>query len=159
MFPLMRLPLVLVACCFTVITSAQQAAVATGGEAGGTGTLSYSVGQPAYTTVSAPGGTLQQGVQQPYAVLPTSLATDTEGKLLLTAFPNPASHLITVHANTILSPDASAQVVAADGKLVLQQRLTGVDSQLDLQALAAGSYTLRVLDHDRLLGSFTILKR
>ncbi len=151
--PFLPLLLLLAAPCL-----AQRNTTASGGEATGGGTVSYSVGQPAYTAVAGTGGTVQQGVQQAYTVLPTALNPGPDGQLLLTAFPNPASDLITVHANTILSPDAIAQVVAADGNLVLQQRLTGVDNQLDLQALAAGSYTLSVLDHDRVLGRFTLIK-
>lgn len=140
-------------------TQAQQALTAAGGEATGSGgSTGYTVGQVAYTTNSATSGSVAQGVQQPYTVLPTSLQTGPDGLLLLTAFPNPATDLLTLHTNTMTSPSAEARLFASDGSIVRQKVLEGSDTAFDLKNVAVGKYTLIVRDGDRPLGSFTVIK-
>jgi uncharacterized membrane protein HdeD (DUF308 family) len=73
----------------------------------------------ALRTAAPPGYLVQPVISLAIGAL---LALWPEGslRLLLTAFPNPASHLITVHANTILSPAAVARLFGPDGKLVIE---------------------------------------
>jgi hypothetical protein len=138
---------------------AQQAAAAAGGQASGSGgSTSYTVGQVANSTHSAASGSIAQGVQQPYSVLPTSLETGPDGLLLLTAFPNPTTDVLTLHTNTLTSPAAEARLYAVDGSLVRQQVLEGTDTSFDLKNLALGKYTLVVRDGDRPLGTFSVIK-
>jgi hypothetical protein len=159
MFPLRRTQLALLFSCHTLVASAQQGTMAAGGEAGGTGgSLSLSAGQVAWTTAGGSGGTLQQGVQQAYQVIPTALQTGTDGQLLLTAFPNPASDQLTIHANTVLSPLAEATLLNAEGRLVRKLVLKGSDTLLDMGGLATGTYHLEVRDGERPLGRFNVIK-
>ena len=61
---------VLIAFClfgYGTAIQAQEAVAAAGGEATGSGgTVSYTIGQINYTTNTGAGGTITQGVQQPY---------------------------------------------------------------------------------------------
>lgn len=145
---------------FSLTTAqAQQAVGAAGGDATASGgSVSFTVGQVAYTASGTPSGSLSEGVQQPWTVLPTALQTGPDGQLLLTAFPNPAADVLTLHTNTLVSPSAEARLFAADGSLVRQQVLEGPDTSFDLKGLALGKYTLVVRDGDRPLGTFSVIK-
>jgi hypothetical protein len=159
MFPFRRLPILLALSCCSLLAMAQQGTVATGGDATGSGgSLSLSAGQAVWTTADGQGGTVQQGVQQPYLVIPTSLQPGPDGQLLLTAYPNPSSDQLSIHANTVLSPLAEALLFTAEGKLVLRKVLDGTDTTLDLKPLAAGTYLLEVQDGERPLGKFNVIK-
>jgi hypothetical protein len=160
MSPLLRLSTLLALCTCSLIAMAQQGTVASGGDATGSGgSVSHSTGQAVWTTADGQGGTVQQGVQQPYLVIPTSLQPGPDGKLLLTAYPNPSSDELSIHANTVLSPLAEALLYTAEGRLVLRKVLDGTDTTLDLKALAAGTYHLAVQDGERPLGKFNVIKR
>ncbi len=53
----------------TAICMSQEAVTATGGEASGSnGTVSYTVGQVGYSVKTGGGGSVLEGVQQPYEI-------------------------------------------------------------------------------------------
>lgn len=143
----------------TVVSAyAQQAVLPAGGEAiGSGGSVSYSVGQVAYTTNGSSSGTLTQGVQQPYEVIATSLEEEHNGQLMATAFPNPASSLINIHLQSMVD-NGNYRLVDGLGQLVLQGRLGGTDDTIDMAALPAASYTLLLFRSDTPIGSFTVIK-
>jgi len=63
--------MLLLTACFTGV-SAQEAVLATGADAAGSGgKVSYSVGQIAYTSQTGSNGSVTQGVQQPYEIFAT----------------------------------------------------------------------------------------
>ena len=81
---------------FTLFSAnAQQATVTSGGNATGTGgTSSYSVGQIAYTIITGAGGSINQGVQQPYEFFTLGNDDFPEIQLTMTVYPNPTTSLI-----------------------------------------------------------------
>ena len=140
-----------------VYAHAQQAVLPTGGEATGTGgTVSYSIGQVAYTTTSSSTGTMTQGVQQPYEVIATSLVEESNGQLMATAFPNPASSLINIHLQSMVE-NGNYRLVDGLGQLVFQGRIGGTDETIDMATLPAASYTLLLFRSDTPIGSFTVI--
>jgi hypothetical protein len=68
----------------------QESIVVAGGSGTGTGgSASYSVGQIAYTSLPGSGGSVSQGIQQPYEIATLGNDEFTEISLLMTAYPNP----------------------------------------------------------------------
>ena len=68
---------------------AQEAPVASGGEATGSGgSVSYSIGQVSYLTNSGSGGTIGEGVQQPYEIQTLDVVENYKD-LSIVLFPNP----------------------------------------------------------------------
>lgn len=137
---------------------AQQAVVPAGGEATGTGgTVSYTTGQVTSATVSSSNGSVAQGVQQPYEVIATSLVQESNGQLLATAFPNPASSFINIHLQSMVD-QGNYRLMDALGQLVLQGRFGGTDDTLDLASLPAASYHLVLFTGAKPIGTFTVIK-
>ena len=75
--------------CGLTTLQAQQAVVASGGTATGSGTVSYSIGQVVYTTNSN-SGSVAQGVQQPYEISVLTGVKDAKDITLeFVVYPNP----------------------------------------------------------------------
>jgi hypothetical protein len=71
-----------------------QATIATvgGNSAGSGGSVSYTVGQISYSTVSGTNGSVAQGVQQPYEIsIVTAIINAVEINLECIVFPNPTN--------------------------------------------------------------------
>lgn len=137
---------------------AQQAVVPAGGEATGNGgTVSYTTGQVTSATVSSSNGSVAQGVQQPYEVIATSLVQESNGQLLATAFPNPASSFINIHIQSMVD-QGNYRLMDALGQLVLQGRFGGTDDTIDLASLPAASYHLVLFTGAKPIGTFTVIK-
>lgn len=60
-------------------------------------------------------------------------------------FPNPARDRITIRS---LAPLEHLQVMAPDGRVVLQRRLAGERAEVDLRGLAPGAYQVMVTGID-----------
>ena len=111
--------------CFSVNLFAQQANTSGGGNASGSGgTSSFSVGQINYTTNSGTGGTVSQGVQQPFEIYTLSGIDDAKDlSINLTAFPNPTVDYLTLSFESTSTKKLSYQLFDSNGKLVISQNL------------------------------------
>ena len=70
--------------------NAQQSVNASGGNGTGSGgSISYSVGQIDYVAITSAGGTVCQGVQQPFEIVVLGTSTFTNINLEMKAYPNP----------------------------------------------------------------------
>ena len=139
---------------------AQQSANAAGGDATGSGgSASYSLGQVVYTAVSGSSGTSNQGVQQPYEFFVTGI-TETPGiGLEVSAFPNPTPAILNlkIEGGKDLT-GMSYQLFDVTGKQLIARQVSANLSQIAMQNFASGTYMLRVLENQKTIQSFTIIK-
>ncbi|MBP6575179.1 MAG: T9SS type A sorting domain-containing protein [Flavobacteriales bacterium] len=76
----------------------------------------------------------------------------------LQAFPDPASSQITfMLASAIRSRSADLQVMAADGRLVHEEPMTGSSHQLDVRTWSSGTYHARVVSPSGVIAQCTFL--
>lgn len=130
---------------------AQQTTTSSGGNASGKGgSAAYSIGQIVYTTNTASGGTVSQGVQQPYEISVVSGIEEQGIDLSYTAYPNPTT------ANVVLKIDAtsvetrhalSLQYIVSDinGKQISQQPISGNQTIIPMEQLPAGTYFISIV--------------
>jgi len=141
---------------------AQQSANAAGGDATGNGgSASFSVGQVAYTYVAGSNASSNQGVQQPYEFFPdTGLGIDEEKdiSLSMSVFPNPTQVLVNLKVESGDFENFSFQLFDISGKLLLTQKISSELTIVPMQTLASGSYLLRVVDSQKELKSFKVIK-
>jgi hypothetical protein len=79
-----------------LITSAQQIISTGGGNASSSGgSVSFSIGQIAYTTVSGIAGSVSQGAQQAFEIFSVG-SNETALNISLIAFPNPTADNLTL---------------------------------------------------------------
>ena len=135
---------------------AQQSANASGGNATGIGgTSSYSVGQVAYTYNA---GSSNQGVQQPYEFFTTGIDENKDISLSMTVFPNPVQSTINLKVEGRNADNLSYVLYDVSGKQYLNQKITGALTQVPMQNLQSGSYVLQVVENQKTVKTFTIIK-
>ncbi len=147
---------------FTVMnSSAQEAVVASGGDASGTGgSVSYSVGQVVYTTNTGTGGSVMAGVQQPYEIsVPTALENTEDILLEFSAYPNPTTDVLTLRTGERDIENISYRLFDMNGKLIKAGRLTGPETPVNMQSLAPSVYFIKVIQNDKEIKTFKIIKK
>ena len=144
----------------TTASYAQRGNVASGGNASGSGgSVSYSVGQVAYRSVSGTNGNINQGVQQPFEIFALS-TTELDASFAAMLFPNPAS------VSVILSIDLIKEGAAFDfeltdvtGKRLRSGKATTNETIIDVEGLSEATYFLNVMDSGKRVKTFKLLKR
>jgi len=140
---------------------AQQATVATGGSASGSGgTASYSVGQTVYTTNIGSNGSSMQGVQQAFEISIVSGIDYFEITLQCIAFPNPTLHNLLLRIDELdLKSKLTASLFDVHGKLLSQQEITGIETTIEMEQYPAQLYFLKILKRDKEIKTFKIIKQ
>ena len=144
----------------TTYINAQDATDAAGGNASGPGgKVSYSIGEVAYTTNKDSGGTMTQGVQQPYEISIVTTIQKAEGiKLFYSVYPNPAMALVTLRIENYKSEDLAFQLFDVTGKLLESRKITGSETTVQFEKMAAAVYLLKVADLNKEIKTFKIIK-
>jgi hypothetical protein len=145
-------------CCYSNM-NAQQAIVATGGEAtGSNGNASYSIGQVVYTTNSGVNGSVIQGVQQPYEIS-TVLGTEVKSiNLQLLVFPNPSSDFITLEAKDYNFQTLNYQLYDVSGKVFINAETDKEITKIEIGNLPKAIYFLKITDNKKEVKTFKIIK-
>lgn len=141
---------------------AQEAVTTAGGEAssGGGGTASYSIGQVIYTTnTGTNGNSVAQGVQQPYEISVVTGIAEAKGiSLNVSAYPNPTTDYLTVKVESYETANLNFQLYDINGKLLQSVKATGLETQIETSQLVPANYFVKVLDHNKIIKTFKIIK-
>ena len=134
-----------------------------GGNATGSGgSVSYSVGQVFYTTVSGTNASVSEGVQQPYEIsVFTGLKDNTAIDLLYTVYPNPTSGKLTLKLDATTLPDVKSmiyQLYDVNGKLIRSDQLKEKETSIEMSDLNTSSYYLRIIKSKKVIKTFKITK-
>jgi len=152
----------------SVHLQAQETIPATGGDATGSGgSASYTVGQVAYTTVTGTGGTVSQGVQQPFEI---SVETGVEQKgidLQCVVYPNPVTDylMLNIDDNIVQTHgrasqrQLSYQLFDTKGQLISAEKITTAQTKIVTGNLTKGTYLLRVINDNEAIKTFKIIKK
>ncbi|NQT76401.1 MAG: T9SS type A sorting domain-containing protein [Bacteroidetes bacterium] len=140
---------------------AQEAILASGGDASGSGgSICYSVGQLAYTTHTGTNGySVAEGVQQPYEIqTPTGLEEAPGIQLECLAYPNPAKDHLTLKIDNYDNENLSYQLYDLQGNLLQNKKLTGFETTILIGKLIPASYFLKITDNQKEIKIFKIIK-
>jgi hypothetical protein len=134
---------------------AQENSVTAGGDASGKGgSVSFSVGQVFYTTVTAVAGSVSQGVQQAYEL---NLPPDTID-ININIYPNPTVDNVTLKIDSYLGRNLTYQLVDMVGKLCQIGRVYGPETLVAMEYLPASTYFLKVIENGKVIRIFKIIK-
>jgi len=150
----------LMLCLGTTALYAQQDVDAAGGDASGSGgSVSWSIGQVAYTYVSGSAGSSNQGVQQPYEFFfATGIDETKDISLSMTVFPNPTQAIVNLKIESQNIEDFTFQLYDIVGKKITGQTINDPLTVIPMQDLASGSYVLEVSSGGKAIKTFTIIK-
>jgi Secretion system C-terminal sorting domain len=138
---------------------AQKSVVASGGKATGTGgKVSYSVGQVAYTTASGTGGTVTQGVQQPFEIV--TLGTDNFPKITLSAsvYPNPTTSMLNLKIDNFNFENLQFYLSDVTGKQLQTEKIREAETTIQMENLPQAVYFLNVMNNNKTIKTFKIIK-
>jgi hypothetical protein len=146
---------------FGITLQAQNTIPATGGNATGTGgSVSYTVGQILYSTLTGTNGTVAQGVQQPYEIsVVTAIRNTEEINLECLVYPNPTNGLIKL---VFKSPDyenMSFRLYNINGVLLQDKKVESVETNISLENLSSSVYFLKIIKDNLEVKVFKIVKR
>lgn len=157
------LPKLFLAICMSICTislHAQTAISATGGNASGTsGTVSYTIGQVVYTTLSGTSGTITQGVQQPFEIMVmTALEEFKDIKLSSSVFPNPTTDNLTLKIGDYEIRNMSYWLIGINGNLIETKEILDAETQISMEHQVTGTYFLKVTSDGKELITYKIIK-
>jgi len=148
---------------FSLLTStialSQGAFTSSGGTAqSNSGSVSFSIGQIAYTSADGSNGSVNSGVQQAFEVLTTSGIEESTIHLHITAFPNPTVETLTLSVKDY-SDKLYFTLTDVNGKLILEGRVNNSQTAIPMKNLANGNYYLNVKSlEDKKIKTFQIIK-
>ena len=138
--------------------TSHQVLSATGGDASGSGgTVAYSVGQIVYTTNTGNTGSVAQGVEQAYEISSVGIK-ETALNISLSVFPNPTSDFLPLKVADYNNEALSYNLLDEQGKLVMNEQITNQDTQVAMSSLARGAYFINVLQANKKIQTFKIIK-
>ena len=144
----------------TQLARAQETLPVSGGEATGFGgSGSYTVGQVFYTTHKAAAGAVYQGVQQAFEIQTLSNPALITINLTAVTYPNPTKDFIILKITDTTLHNLRYTLFDINGKAIASSSITESSTQIQLKYLAIGAYVLKVIQKNKALKTFKILKQ
>ena len=140
---------------------AQQAILSASNNATGSdGFVSYSVGQVAFVTITGGGGTITEGVQQPYEILLMGGIEPGEGiKLVFLVYPDPAKTSVNLKFENHDFLNASYQLKNLNGVLLKYMKISNDETNIPMDDLVPATYFLTVFREEKALQTYKIIKK
>ena len=138
---------------------AQKIILSGGGEASGsTGSVSYSIGQIAFMTLTGTEGMVTEGVQQPYEILFNGL-NEPGLSLECSAYPNPATAFVKLKIENHEIKNLSYRLYTLNGLILKENLIKEKETIIPMDELMAGTYLLTVSENEIAVNSYKIIKK
>jgi hypothetical protein len=153
--------IIIAAFSFNIFALRGQETIATSGAdvTGSGGSVSYTIGQVAFSILSGTNGSVFQGVQQPYEISVVTAVENTEGITLdCIVYPNPTRNTIKL---SVRSPDFDNmcyRLFDLSGILIQEMKVEGEETVISMNDLVPSVYILRVIRNKKELKTFKIIK-
>lgn len=137
---------------------AQESINSSGGNAkSSSGSTSYSIGQLTYQTHSNANGAVSQGVQMSFEIqVVTSI--DELQNISLSAFPNPTTTYLDLVIDNEKLKNFSYQLFDMNGLSLLKAQIDAKETRIKTDQLSSAYYFLKVMDGNKEIKTFKIIK-
>ena len=139
---------------------AQETIPASGGDANGVGgSVSYTVGQLVYTSITGTENSMEQGVQQPYEI--SVIIGIDEGNvdyIEFNVYPNPVTDYLQLKVSEGRFENLSYQLYRSDGKLLQNKEIQSKETSVSMKDLTPGTYILKLAENRKAIKTFKIIK-
>jgi hypothetical protein len=143
---------------FCSALSAQQSINTAGGNSTGVvGNVSYSIGQVFYSSNNSASGSFTEGVQQTYTITSTSIPENAKIKSMM-IYPNPTNDNLIISVEKSEHENMNYRLFDFQGKLIQSGNIVNKETMLQIKDLSEASYFLDVIQEDRKLRTFKIIK-
>lgn len=152
---------ILFLCGFWIeVVQGQEAIPVTGGSAiGSGGSVSYTVGQNAFSAFSGNYGSIIQGIQQPYEIS-TVTRTENVSEMILNCiiYPNPTRSIISLSMESLECENIKFQLFDLNGILIREQKIESKEIDISMNNLSPSTYFLKVIKDKKAVKTFKIIK-
>jgi hypothetical protein len=145
---------------FCLNTTAQESVNTAGGNATGNGgTASFSAGQIVYQTHAGTGGSVAEGVQQPFEIwVVTSIEEATGITLNILTYPNPTKNFLTLEVRDFDPNGLTYQLFDMSGKMLKDELISDTHTRIDMTQLVPAVYFVRVIQSRKEIKTFKVIK-
>ena len=137
-----------------------QQVVATAGEqfSNINGSISYTVGEGVANTFTGGDQTLTQGFHQTTISIAVFKDSNVD-EFSMTAFPNPAIQTVTLKTDQDKISGMRYLMTDQGGKIIVQKKIESEETVIPVEQLPDGVYIIKILDNQKELKSFKIIKQ
>lgn len=142
------------------IIQAQEVIITSGGNASGSGSASYSIGQIFYTTNDGTNGSVVQGVQQPYEISIVSGVEETQNiNLLISTYPNPTTDFLILKIDdSFIKQNMFYQLYNISGQLLESNKIESNETNINMIKFETSIYLLKIINNNQSVKTFKIIK-
>jgi hypothetical protein len=126
---------------------------------GNGGTVSWSVGEVAYSAWSNATGTLTEGVQQPYEIFNMAGIEEFESDPEFIVFPNPTTGKVTLKFFDRNLKNLYSCIYDMDGKLLHRVAVDSEEVSIPMDDFKPATYFLVILEKDQPVKTYKIIKK
>lgn len=138
-------------------SQAQQVLASSGGHFQNANTrIAFTIGEPVVATHAAGGAIATQGFHQPADDFSTEVVSIADPAFHVNVFPNPAREQVTVQVGGEVN-GLRLELVDAAGRVIEGLTTLGPSTDLDVSALASGSYAIRIASDERFLAHIKLI--
>lgn len=140
---------------------AQESVLSGSGTATGEGgTQTFSIGQVAFRYAEGQDGTITEGVQQPYEILLFEGIPEENGiALTCSVNPNPATSFVRLTMKKNEISDMRFQLVTLRGIILQDEMIKEKITIIPVEKYSEGYFLLKVMEDEKILAIFKIIKR
>ncbi len=127
----------------------QTSATAGGNASGSGGSAAFTIGQLVYSPCTTNTGSVTEGINQPFEIYIIDAVYElTEIELEANIYPNPTSGFLTLKIDDLLlqNESLSYQLFDLNGKLLKRERITGIETKIEMQSYFSGTYFIKVIN-------------
>ncbi|MBN2867623.1 MAG: T9SS type A sorting domain-containing protein [Flavobacteriaceae bacterium] len=121
------------------------------------GSVSYTVGQIAYTSSTSSSGNIEQGVQHSYSISETLGTQESSTALKIVAFPNPTTNTLQLKLENN-NTDLSYKLINLLGETISTEKITSNSITINMELQPSTTYFLNIYKQSNLLKTFKIIK-
>ena len=121
------------------------------------GSLSFTIGEPISETFEAGENVLTQGFQQSKLII-TAIETPETENFNLQVFPNPTHSIITIKATEEVQHALQYVLCDLNGKVLYETCSDQSMIEIDLINVCPGTYLLKIINDEKLMATYKIIK-
>lgn len=120
--------------------------------------VSFTLGEPVIKTFGQNNLLITQGFQQSKLVV-TAISQIKNLSINIQAYPNPVSNYLHLVSSEKLSPGSSYQLYNMNGACITEKKLEDLVTEVEFQSLVSATYFLKVIQNNKILKTFKIIKQ
>lgn len=146
---------------FQTRLQAQETFPASGGHAtGNNGSMSYSVGQVFYFSVTSANSKIAEGVQQPYEIFRVSSSLEYMGLSdAVSVYPNPTSEYVIIEIENPINNNLRYKLFNAYGQLLSSKKINSSQTIISMGNYVPTIYYLKIFQTNKAITTFKIIKK